>query len=426
MSNKIDNEGDNIMINVAILAASRGVSLVATFRKALQHMGGGNLYALDVVDCKPALFFADEAVICPDTDDPNYISFLTSFCRNNQINLLFSCRDEDLQMLSRHKLQIEKTGCKVMVADEETIEICSDKNKFYKFCIKNNFSTPRVFTKNEKKSFPLFVKPVEGKGSRNNFIVKNEKFLNAIIENYDENFIIQEFVKEDEYTIDLFSDFEGNVISVVPRKRILTIAGESYHGKTFNNQTIIDESIRMAKLLKLIGHNTIQCFYNGSVVKFIEINPRFGGAANLGIASGHNTPEYLIKIISGEKIESQVGKFINDLVMLRYTSDLFVNKPEEKNKIFCIDIDGTICTEGEEYHLAKPIPKVIKKINKLYENGNKIILFTSRGVYSGYDWSVLTKKQLQDWNVKYHELYFKKPYADYYIDNKAIDILYWN
>ena len=82
---------------------------------------------------------------------------------------------------------------------------------------------------------------------------------------------------------------------------------------------------------------------------------------------------------------------------------------------------------GVDYGInkKKPINKVINKINKLYEN-NRIILFTSRGYTSKKDWRELTEKQIKLWNLKYHELHFGKPFADYYIDNKAIDILDWN
>ena len=31
----------------------------------------------------------------------------------------------------------------------------------------------------------------------------------------------------------------------------------------------------------------------------------------------------------------------------------------------------------------------------------------------------LTKQQLDDWGVKYHELIMGKPHADYFIDDKA-------
>ena len=109
--------------------------------------------------------------------------------------------------------------------------------------------------------------------------------------------------------------------------------------------------------------------------------------------------------------------------MYRHTTDVFEND-SPTNKIFCIDIDGTLCTENTIYEDAQPIKKVIKKINCLYKN-NTIILFTARGAASGYDWKPLTEKQLKKWKVKYHNLIMGKPYADYYIDNKAINVLNW-
>ena len=48
---------------------------------------------------------------------------------------------------------------------------------------------------------------------------------------------------------------------------------------------------------------------------------------------------------------------------------------------YVFDIDGTICslTEGD-YENAQPFPSRIKKINKLYEEGNHITFFTARGM----------------------------------------------
>ena len=40
------------------------------------------------------------------------------------------------------------------------------------------------------------------------------------------DFLIEEFLDCKEYTIDLFSDFNNNVISIVPRERITVIAGD--------------------------------------------------------------------------------------------------------------------------------------------------------------------------------------------------------
>ena len=92
-------------------------------------------------------------------------------------------------------------------------------------------------------------------------------------------------------------------------------------------------------------------------------------------------------------------------------------------KIYCFDIDGTICTISvEDYSMAEPYPERINQINALYDEGNKIIFNTARGFETGIDWSDLTKSQLENWGVKFHSLHFSKPAADYYIDDKNLSI----
>lgn len=93
-------------------------------------------------------------------------------------------------------------------------------------------------------------------------------------------------------------------------------------------------------------------------------------------------------------------------------------------RTFCIDIDGVIATitENNNYNIAMPIRLIIDSINALYEQGNHIILFTARGSATGIDWSEVTRSQLHVWGVKYHELRFGKPAADYYVDDRLIDI----
>ena len=95
-------------------------------------------------------------------------------------------------------------------------------------------------------------------------------------------------------------------------------------------------------------------------------------------------------------------------------------------KTYVIDIDGTICTNTYgDYEKAEPIIDRIQKVNKLYDEKNTIIINTARGFVTGTNWEEVTKKQLSDWNVKYNYLYFNKPAADFYIDDKALEIENW-
>lgn len=100
-----------------------------------------------------------------------------------------------------------------------------------------------------------------------------------------------------------------------------------------------------------------------------------------------------------------------------------------KFKTICFDIDNVICKTNHQndYSKSKPIKKNIKVINKAYDKGFKVILFTARymGRCNGNITNVkklikpLTLKQLKKWGVKYHKIYFGKPSFDLFIDDKS-------
>ena len=99
-----------------------------------------------------------------------------------------------------------------------------------------------------------------------------------------------------------------------------------------------------------------------------------------------------------------------------------------KHNILCFDLDGTLCTsvEGSDYTKAEPLQKAIDKVNDLYEQGIKIVIFTGRGSSSGKDWTEFTKKQIDGWGLKYHQLITnRKPTYDKVIDDKAINAMDW-
>ena len=95
---------------------------------------------------------------------------------------------------------------------------------------------------------------------------------------------------------------------------------------------------------------------------------------------------------------------------------------DAQKRVFCFDIDGVIAsiTPPHDYGAAEPQPGMISCINRLYDQGHRIVLFTARGTQSGIDWRPETERQMKTWGVKYHELGFGKPAADYYVDDRMI------
>ena len=99
---------------------------------------------------------------------------------------------------------------------------------------------------------------------------------------------------------------------------------------------------------------------------------------------------------------------------------------------YCFDLDGTICDTPSKdskplYHEANPIPFMVEQVNRLFDEGNKIIIMTARGRGSGKNWTDWTIKQLDMWGFNYHELepMFHKPTADLFIDDKGINVEDW-
>jgi len=101
-------------------------------------------------------------------------------------------------------------------------------------------------------------------------------------------------------------------------------------------------------------------------------------------------------------------------------------------KRYCFDLDNTLVTYPSihtDYSSVKPIPKMIELVRMLYEKGNIIIIYTARRMktHNGNmgnimkDIGQLTFETLSKFNIPYHEIYFGKPYADFYIDDLAIN-----
>ena len=88
---------------------------------------------------------------------------------------------------------------------------------------------------------------------------------------------------------------------------------------------------------------------------------------------------------------------------------------------FVVDIDDTLLiserylSEGVvHYKNIKPISDEIAALNKLYDNGHKIILYTGRNSNCLLE----TIKQLKEFGIKFHKLVMDKP-VGIYIDRDA-------
>ena len=128
-----------------------------------------------------------------------------------------------------------------------------------------------------------------------------------------------------EFTVDVFLDFDGNLITVVPRLRIATRSGEISKGKIVKDREIIEDIKRLVEVLKPIGHITVQLMKTNKGIEYIEINPRFGGGAPMSIQSGADSCENLYRLLRGEKLGYNEN-YRDNIMFFRFDNSICVDE----------------------------------------------------------------------------------------------------
>ncbi|NMB44324.1 MAG: ATP-grasp domain-containing protein [Clostridiales bacterium] len=316
--------------NILILSAGRRVELVQSFQKAAKRLNiKSNIVAGDCSETAPAIYFADKKAILPRINEDNYIEEIINVCKRENIRLVIPTIDTDLLLLSEERERIEtESGATVLISSTEVISICRDKINTQKFLEENGFKIPKMYSKEELDSgrlkFPLFIKPKSGSSSINTFKVNNLEDLTTYRSLIKEP-IVQDFMEGKEFTVDVFLDFAGNLITVVPRLRMATRSGEISKGKIIKDREIIEAIKRLVEVLKPIGHITVQLMKTNKGIEYIEINPRFGGGAPMSIQSGADSCESLYRLLMGEKLEYNEN-YRDNIMFFRFDNSICVDE----------------------------------------------------------------------------------------------------
>lgn len=317
-------------INVLILSAGRRVELVQSFQKAAKTLNiKSNVVAGDCSETAPAIYFADRKAILPRINEDNYIEEIINVCKREDIKLVIPTIDTDLLLLSEERDRIEsESGAVVLISSTEVISICRDKIITQKFLEENGFKIPKMYSEEELDSgeleFPLFIKPKSGSSSINTFKVNNIEEL-ATYRSLIKEPIVQDFMEGKEFTVDVFLDFDGNLITVVPRLRMATRSGEISKGRIIKDREIIEDIKRLVEVLKPIGHITVQLMKTNKGIEYIEINPRFGGGAPMSIQSGADSCENLYRLLMGENLEYNEN-YRDNIMFFRFDNSICVDE----------------------------------------------------------------------------------------------------
>ena len=318
-------------MNILLTSVGRRAYMVKYFKEIIGTEG--QVHVCNSDDKTVAFHYADKGVISPLIYDDNYIPFLLDYCKGNQIDILLSLFDIDLLILARNKELFSKIGTKVIVSDENFIEICNDKWKTYLYLKDNGFHVPKTYKSLQKVmlaldagelQYPIVVKPRFGCGSIGMSIAEDEMALlyyfrrnsRTISKSYlkyesaavpvDEQILYQECLKGQEYGADIINDLDGELQNVIVKRKIAMRAGETDIAEIVDIPEIKKELIKLGKLTGHIANMDCDVFFVEGIPYILEMNARFGGGYPFSHMGGCNLPKAIVNWVRGEMISDEM------------------------------------------------------------------------------------------------------------------------
>ncbi|HAW58842.1 MAG TPA: hypothetical protein DCX03_07500 [Bacteroidales bacterium] len=259
-------------------------------------------------------------------NEEEFIDFLIGVSNKLDIDIYIPTYSKEIRLVSKNKAKLS-CNCKMrfLVSEYSTIMQLEDKLNAYKALKDLGIDTPRIVNPNfDDTNFPVYVKPIIGSGTKDNFVIDNKEQW-ASITKKNINFFAMEYIQGVEYTVDAFFKSNGKLHDYNQRQRIKTAGGAAIITKNNFDVSIDDYIEKLQKNYHFVGPINIQFFFTRDNRKvLIDINLRMAsGGMPLSIESGLDIPQMIIRECLGESIEPFYSDRKNR-TMYRYYEEYFI------------------------------------------------------------------------------------------------------
>jgi len=166
-------------------------------------------------------------------------------------------------------------------------------------------------------TFPLMVKHRFGFAGRNVFQTNDLDEMETYF-HLNKDMMIQEMVHGEEMDMDICNDINGGeVLAVVPWKKLASRAGETELSITIDDPDLIEVGIKLGKAIGQSGPMDVDVFKVGDKYQIIELNPRFGGGYPVTQLAGGDFPGMLVRMIRGENLVPRIGDYKVGVIMVK-------------------------------------------------------------------------------------------------------------
>jgi carbamoyl-phosphate synthase large subunit len=274
-------------------------------KKVVLFTGGGGagceaLFRL--LDNRYEIHFADadlEAIPChlpenrrhkiPYASNPIFIEKLYALCRKLAVDVLIPCVDEELLPIAQSR---ESVTFEILLPPADFVRAHLDKLTSNSLLLIEGLPAPYTLLLSEPQRcmpFPCIAKPRCGRGSNHVAVVYSEQELQAHVllsRRSPDDFIVQERLIGQEYTVMMSADRNGNLIAIVP-VLVGIKKGITLRARTDHDERVISACFAIHSANPVSGCYNIQLIKTElGEVKPFEINPRISTTACLAVAAG--------------------------------------------------------------------------------------------------------------------------------------------
>jgi len=315
---------------VLVSSAGRRVELIRCLRADAAALGIElSVLASDLCPpWSPACQEADASFEVPRCTIPDFIETLHAICARWEVDLVIPTIDPELDVLCRNVDSFRAIGTEVVIASPVVVGLARDKLRTAEFLSANGIPVPRTAVPEDVAlhagdwPWPVLLKPRAGSSSIGVRRLDDPSAMPA--PDSLDSYVVQELLKGDEYTVNLFFDRGGALRSVVPHRRHEVRAGEVSKGVTARHEALEAIGWSLGRLLPdARGPLCYQAIVDrdGRAAVF-EINARFGGGYPLAHHAGAPFTRWLLEEAVG--LDPTCHNDWRDGVrMLRYDAALF-------------------------------------------------------------------------------------------------------
>lgn len=295
-----------------VLVTATGTVASTTIISQLRNSGdyyiiGGDIYQKNQVATTKDV---DEFYTFPSAirDLEGYIDFVIDFCKEHRVNFYFATIDEEIANLSAHRNRFEKIGVKLCIPNDELVMTCHYKDRFSDWIDANmpEIETKRYRSFSEVDSYPIFIKPIEGRASIGCRKIEDKAEVEELLREglKEEDYLIQEFNDGEIITVDFVRNARTRQKQQI--QRIEHLRNSSGCGIAVEIVDIPELRIICDDLMEKLNLNGVvnaEFFHKGNTFKIIEINPRFSAGTSFSCLAGCDIVTDAIKIAAGKDCE---------------------------------------------------------------------------------------------------------------------------